>query len=77
MRSPVVVHISLLHGWTVVILLVGDTVMEAGIGKLHQDGGGANVKMLRQVVVPPFRAGQTATVGVNANLPLVNGTACR
>lgn len=57
-----------------VTLLVGEAVMETGIGKLHQDSGGTKVKMLRQVVVPPFRAGQAAVVGVSADLPLVNGS---
>lgn len=75
MRSPVVIHVYLLQGWTAVILLVGGTVMDAGIGKLLQDGGGAKVNMLRQVVVSTFRAGQAGSAGVEAAMPLVNGTA--
>lgn len=75
MGSAVVVHISLLHRWSAVSLLVGGAMMEIGIGELHQDSGGAEVKMLRQEVVPPFRAGQAASVRVNADGPLVDGTA--
>lgn len=74
-RSPIVVGFSLLHGWSAVTLLVGGSVMETGVGELHQDSGGAEVKMLGQEVVPPFRAGQAAAVGVNADGPLVDGTA--
>lgn len=62
MRTTVVVRISLLHGWAAVTLLVGGAVMEIGIVKLHQDSGRAEVKGLREDIVPPFRVGQAATV---------------
>lgn len=75
MRSPVVAVFSLLHGWSAISLLLGGPVMQTGVGELHEDSGGAEVKMLRQEVVLPFRAGQAAAVGVNADGPLVHGTA--
>lgn len=75
-RPAVVVGFSLLHGWSAVaLLLVGRAMMEAGVGELHQDGGRAEVKMLRQEVVPHFRAGQAAAVGLDADGLLVDGTA--
>ncbi len=75
MRSSVVAGFSFLHGWSAVTLLVGGAMMEAGVGELHQHGGRAEVKMLGQEVVPPFRAGQAATVGINADWPLIDRTA--
>ena len=74
MRSAIVVRISLLHGWAAVTL-VGGAMMETGIVKLHQDSGGAEVKGLGEEVVPPFRVGQAAIVGVDADGPLFDGTA--
>lgn len=75
MRSAIVICISLLHGWAAVTLLVGGAMMETGIVKLHQDSGGAEVKGLGEEVVPPFRAGQAAAVGVDTDGPLFGGTA--
>lgn len=75
MRPPVVVSLSLLHGWSAVSLLLGGAMMETAVGKLHQDSGRAEVKMLRQEVVPPFRIGQAGTVGVNADWPLIHRSA--
>lgn len=74
MRSPIVVGFSLLHGWSTVTLLVGGAMMETSIGELHQDSGGAQIKMFGQEVVPLFRAGKAAAVGVNADRPLIDGT---
>ena len=76
MRSAIVVRISLLHGW-VAVTLVGGAMMETGIVKLHQDSGGAEVKGLGEEVVPPFRVGKAAVVGVHADGPLFHGTAWR
>lgn len=75
MRPPAVCGFALLHRGSAVTLLVGGAVVEIGVGELHQYSGGAEVKMLRQEVVPPFRAGQAAAVGVNADGPLVDGIA--
>lgn len=75
MRPPAVGGFGLLHRCSAVTLLVGGTVVEIAVGELHQDSGGAEVEMLRQEVVPPFRAGQAAAVGVNADGPLVYGIA--
>lgn len=58
-----------------VTLLVGGAMMKTGIGELHQDSGGAQIKMFGQEVVPLFRAGQASAVGVNADRPLIDGTA--
>lgn len=75
MRPPIVAGFSLLHRWSTVTLLMGGSMMETGVGELHQDSGGAQIKMFGQEVVPLFRAGQAATVGVNADRPLIDGTA--
>lgn len=75
MRPPIVTGFSLLHRRSTVTLLLGGAMMETGVGKLHQDSGGAEIKMFGQEVVPLFRAGQAATVGVNADRPLIDGTA--
>lgn len=50
--------------------------MQAGIGKLHEDRRGAEVEVLGQEVIPPFRVVQGAAVGVDAARLLVNGTTC-
>lgn len=55
MRFPVVVGFSLLHRWSAVTQVKGVAVIETGIGELHKDSGGADIKMLRQEVVPPLR----------------------
>lgn len=41
--------------------------MQTSIGKLGQDSGRAEVKMLGQKVVPPFRVCQAAVVGVHTS----------
>lgn len=76
-RLAVAVSVSLLRGRAAVTLLVGGAMMEAGVGKLHQNSRGAEVKGLGDQVVPPLRARQAAAVGLDADRPLVNGTPCR
>lgn len=56
-------------------LLVEGAVMQAGVWELHEHSGGAQIKMLGQEVVPLFRAGQASVVGVDADRPLIDGTA--
>lgn len=77
MRSSIVVGLCLFHRRSALDLLLGGAVMEAGVGELHEHGGGAEVKMLRQIIVPLFSAAQAATVGVYADRPLVHGAALR
>lgn len=48
--------------------------METSIGELHQNSGGAKIEMLRQEVIPSFRAAQAVVVGVSGGRLLVNGT---
>lgn len=76
-RSPIINRIPLLHWWTMVALMVGGSMMQTSIGKLGQDSGRAEVKMLSQEVVPPFRVCQAAVVGVHTSWPLVSGTTWR
>lgn len=64
----------LLHEWSRVALLVGRAVKEISFGELHQDSGGAQIEMFRQDIVPLFRAGQAAAVGVDIDRPLINQT---
>lgn len=75
MGLPVVVTSYLLPRWPTFALLGREAEVEAGVGELHEDGGGAEVQMLRQEVVPHFRVGQAAAVRVNADGLLVDGIA--
>lgn len=77
MRCPVHAGLRLLHGGAAVTLLVGGAQVEAGVRELHQDRGGAEVKVFRQEVVLHFRAAQAAAVGVHVDGPLVHGAAWR
>lgn len=56
--SSVAVSVSVLRGGVAVVLLVGGASVQAAVRKLHQSGGGAEVKGLRQEVVPPPRAAE-------------------
>lgn len=73
-RSPVGDHVSVLKGWVAVALLVGGVLMLTRVGKLHQNGGRAEVKVIRQQEILPVGVGQAAAVVVHTNWTLVQGT---
>lgn len=73
LRSPA--GFSLLRRGPGVALLMRRAVSGVRFRKLHQDGGRAQVEMLRQEVVLLFGAGQAAAVGVHVDGPLIHETA--
>lgn len=69
--SPIVDRISILEGWTAVALLVRGVLMPTRVGKLHQDGGRAEIEIIRQQEILPFQV--AAAVVVNTSWTLVEG----
>lgn len=70
-RSPV--GDSVLKGRIAVTLLVRGILMLTRVGKLHQNGGRAEVKVIRQQEILPFGVGQAATIVVHTNWNLIEG----